>query len=160
VSAAAGWGPGGFAQGCFVIATKSSSGKDIYLDGVAGELCGNSVIDPIGLLGCGYIATRLSGVGVTGALGGGGGSPSAGVQGGQQISNGTKVSDLGGPFAYAGASGGEAVIGGATGFVGSNSCNQTIVGADVEAGVGANLPLPGEFHGGESYTWYWTPWGQ
>ena len=97
-------------------------------------------------------------IGGTATIGGGGESIAAGVQGQLQISNGTQISDLGGPFGYGGASGGEGSTLGGDFFSGTNSCGQSIYGGDVAVGVGARFPIPGEIHGGMSQTWTATWW--
>ncbi|MDQ2829081.1 MAG: type IV secretion protein Rhs, partial [Chloroflexota bacterium] len=97
--------------------------------------------------------------GVTGSLGAGGGSPSASVTGGAFVSNANHIADLNGPFGYVGASGGEGLVGGVDAFLGSGGCGQLVVGGGPSVGVGANLPVPAEFHGGVSDTWSWVPIG-
>jgi RHS repeat-associated protein len=156
LGAAAAWGIGGFVQGCLQVATKSNTPVEIAKDVGAGLLCSTGPTNPLFSFGCNYLASRVTQVGATFTVGGGGGSPSAGVYGGIQVSNGTKISDLNGLFAYAGGGAGAGVTGQGTGFIGQNGCHQTIVGGDVDGGVGVRLPIAFEYHAGASNTWSWS----
>ena len=100
--------------------------------------------------------------GVTETLGGGGESPTAGLSAGLQFSNAQTPDDLKGLFGYAN---GSAVIGpdagvtaGGSAFIGKNSCNQTIAGANVDVGLGAKFPIPASAGGGVSNTWVQNLW--
>ena len=101
--------------------------------------------------------------GVTGTLGGGGQSPTAGIGIGFLSSNASSPNQLSGPFGYAN---GSVTLGpdigptvGGSAFIGNGSCNSTIVGSESSAGVGAKLPIPvGVGGGGVSYTWVRQAW--
>jgi uncharacterized protein RhaS with RHS repeats len=86
-------------------------------------------------------------------VGGGGTSPSGSATVGLQVGNAQTPSDLRGPFGYQGGSAdlGPSVGGG--GFEGNGSNSQGITGVDFNFGVGADIPIPFEVHGGASYTW-------
>jgi hypothetical protein len=88
-----------------------------------------------------------------GSLGGGGSSPTASLTGGLLISNARNRKQLDGPFGFAG---GSADLGASVGdnfSFGNDSQNQSIWENETSAGLGVDLPIPFEFHGGASYTW-------
>lgn len=92
-----------------------------------------------------------------GTLGGGGGSPGASLTGGLLLSNASSPQQLSKGFAFWG---GSADLGASIGddfSVGQDACNNTIWENQVTAGLGVDLPIPFEFHGGASYTWVWSP---
>ena len=86
-------------------------------------------------------------------LGSGGGSPSAAITLGTLATNATCIQDLKGWFANGGGSAGEGAVAGVDIGVGKGRHGKTITTVQPQAGVGANLPVPGEFHAGSSYTW-------
>lgn len=94
---------------------------------------------------------------LVGTAGGGGSSPTASATLGLLISNASKPSDLRGPFAQAGGSVDLGLSGGDEGSIGNGSCGQTIWENQVTGGVGLDLPIPFEGHGGATYTWTWSP---
>jgi hypothetical protein len=100
--------------------------------------------------------------GVTGTLGGGGQSPTAGIGVGFLSSNASSPGQLSGPFGYAN---GSVTLGpdigptvGGSAFIGNDSCNSTIVGSESSVGVAAKLPIPFGVGGGVSYTWVGQAW--
>ena len=106
-----------------------------------------------GIFGQVCIVTSSTGqIGITGTVGGGGGSPNASIGGYSQVSNANDLNQLRGPFGYGGFGVGEGVSIGAGGFVGLDSCNQTIYGGEAGGGVGVRVPIPFEAHGGASVT--------
>ena len=94
---------------------------------------------------------------LVGTAGGGGSSPTASATLGLLISNASKPSDLRGPFAQAGGSVDLGLSGGDEGSIGNGSCGQTIWENQVTGGIGLDLPIPFEGHGGATYTWTWSP---
>ena len=92
-----------------------------------------------------------------GTLAGGGSSPTASLTGGLLISNASQPNQLSKGFGFGGASGDFGVSAGDEFSVGQDSCGGTIWENQVTAGVGLDLPIPGEYHGGASYTWVWSP---
>jgi len=99
---------------------------------------------------------------VSETLGAGGGSPAVSIGPVLSFSNASAPRDLGGKFAYGGASifsqkGPE--IGGGV-FAGAGTHNQSIVGGQVSVGAGYGLAYGGaplEVHGGVSETWVQQP---
>jgi RHS repeat-associated protein len=107
--------------------------------------------------GCAVESGDFSHVGLTGTLGGGGQSPSAGVGLSIMGSNAKSPNDLGGPFGYVS---GSAAVGpdvgayvGGSGFTGFNSKNAGITGCSIGGGLGVKYPLPFGYGGGISNTW-------
>lgn len=96
-----------------------------------------------------------------GTAGGGGASPTASLTGGLLFSNARTPKQLRGSFAFAGGSGDLGLSLGEEGSIGNTnnnpSCNHGIWENQVTAGVGLDLPIPFETHGGSRYTWTWTP---
>ena len=100
--------------------------------------------------------------GFIGTLGGGGQSPTAGIDIGFLSSNATSPGQLSRWFGYTNVS---AVVGpdvgayvGTSGFIGNDSCNSTIFGSVSSVGLGADLPLPFSYGAGGSYTWVGQLW--
>jgi len=107
----------------------------------------------------GCIAFNAHSFGATGTLGGGLEFP-----GGASLSAGPFIGfgahnpkDLGGPFTYAGANGGEGLLFGADFAGGTGSCGQHVTTFEPSIGIGLNLPWPASVHAGASNTWVWTP---
>jgi hypothetical protein len=95
---------------------------------------------------------------LVGTLGGGGGSPGASLTGGFMFSNAHNSGELGKWFGFAG---GSADLGASVGdqvSFGEGDCNRSIWENETTAGIGLDLPIPFEYHGGASYTWTWSPW--
>ena len=93
-------------------------------------------------------------VGGTATYGGGLQTPTFGLSAVAQVSDARNISQLGGPFAYAGGSAGEGPQLTGTIFQG-DSCGapgNQVVGGEFGVGFGVNLPLPGEVHAGASTT--------
>jgi hypothetical protein len=100
--------------------------------------------------------------GFIGTLGGGGQSPTAGIDIGFLSSNASSPGQLSRWFGYTNVS---AVVGpdvgayvGTSGFIGNDSCNSTIFGSVSSVGLGADLPLPFSYGAGGSYTWVGQLW--
>ena len=135
-------------------------GVDVAAHGTVGICLGGDAAWGPGVTASGCITlSHLTHPGATVTVGGGGGTPAAGVHVGFLYSNATKPSQLGKAFGYGGGSvtvGPDiGVTAGGTGFVGEDDCNKTIYGGTAEVGLGADLPLPFEGHGGGSWTWTW-----
>jgi hypothetical protein len=92
-----------------------------------------------------------------GVAGGGGSSPTGSVTLGVLISNAQKPCELSGPFGLLGGSGDLGVSVGDEGSIGSASNNKTIWENQVSGGLGLDLPIPVETHGGATYSWVWSP---
>jgi RHS repeat-associated protein len=113
----------------------------------------------VGVTGSACVEFNAHSFGLTGTAGAG-----AEIPGGVSLTAGPQlglcahdVSDLGGPFTYAGASGGEALALGLDFASGTGSCGQDVTTIMPSAGVGFNFPLPLLGHAGASNTWVWTP---
>ena len=94
---------------------------------------------------------------LVGTAGGGGSSPTASASIGLLISNASKPSEIRGPFAQAGASVDLGLSIGAEGSIGNGNCGETIWENQLTGGIGLDLPIPFEGHGGATYTWTWSP---
>jgi RHS repeat-associated protein len=92
-----------------------------------------------------------------GIAGGGGSSPSASATLGLLFSNATHPTELRGPFGMGGGSVDLGVSAGDETSGGLSKCNKTIWENQPSIGVGLDLPIPFEFHGGVTNTWTWTP---
>lgn len=91
--------------------------------------------------------------------GGGGGGVGAGAGGSLGIqfgvSNAGSVCDLRGPFISVSGSGGEGIIVGGEGYIGSGSNGQSVAGGNLFIGGGVGTPVSGT--AGVTYTWV-KPW--
>jgi len=92
-----------------------------------------------------------------GTAGGGGSSPTASATLGLLFSNATRPTELRGPFGIAGGSADLGVSAGDETSLGLSKCNKTIWENQPSLGVGLDLPIPFELHGGVTNTWTWTP---
>ncbi len=107
--------------------------------GVTGSLCRVIAFDPFtGEVQYGYTETGGYAIGI----------PSAGAGASLQVSNANQISELAGPFGYAGGSIGELFSGSGEIFAGVGPCNEHIVGGSVGAGVGVSAAPGFEVHGG------------
>lgn len=88
-----------------------------------------------------------------GTAGGGASSPTASLTGGLLVSNASDPSQLTGWFGTVGASGDLGLPVGDDFSIGHDSCGNTIWENQTMLGVGIDLPIPGEVHVGETYTW-------
>ncbi len=146
VSGLGGWAYGTYNSACLQVVTG-----------------GNVVSDVVGTLEClgGLLSScltelgRVETLGATWTTGGGAQTPAAGASLGVQVTNATSLCDLGGWFAYGGGSAFEPVTVGVGGFGGLAG---RILGGELDLGGGADFPVPGELHGGMSYTWTETIW--
>ena len=110
----------------------------------------------VGVTASGCVAVNFHSAGFTGTFGGGLDLPGGADLGvGPMFSNAHSVSELGGAFEYAGASGGEEYTGNAEFGGGVLPCGRSVQYGWIGAGVGVNvpLPLPGSVWAGASNTW-------
>lgn len=126
-----------------------------------GGCAGGSAFGGFGVTGsiC-YYATPSGQSGITLEGGAGGGGPfGANFLIGPSVSNAQNLSDLGGWFAYGGASAGEGPYSaGLQGQIGQNSCGNTIWSTTPGWAPGLRTPAPFSFEGGGSYTWIFSQW--
>jgi hypothetical protein len=92
-----------------------------------------------------------------GTAGGGGSSPTGSLTVGILVSNATNPKSLRGAFAGGGGSADLGLSVGGEGSLGNDSCNRTIWQGQISAGLGLDLPIPFETHGGVTDTWTWSP---
>ncbi|HXA28805.1 MAG TPA: LamG-like jellyroll fold domain-containing protein [Candidatus Angelobacter sp.] len=113
----------------------------------------------VGVSGSACVEANAHSFGLTGTAGAGVEIPGGvSLTAGPQLGLGAHdVSDLGGPFTYAGASGGEGYVGGLDFAYGTGNCGQTVTTITPSLGVGLNLPWPVSGHAGASNTWVWQP---
>jgi hypothetical protein len=94
---------------------------------------------------------------IIGTLGGGGSSGAASLTGGVLFSNAHSPRELRRWFGFVGASGDFGLSVGDQFAAGSGDCGRSIWENESSVGVGLDLPVPFETHGGVSYTWAWSP---
>ncbi len=94
---------------------------------------------------------------LVGTAGGGGSSPTGSLTLGLLLSNARQPSQLRGPFAGGGGSADLGLSVGEEASAGIANCNKTIWENQVSAGLGLDLPIPFETHGGVTDTWTWSP---
>ena len=100
------------------------------------------------------IATDNSGnVALVGSAAGGGGTPSAGAGVFVTATNAPNIDELEGSYVQGGGSYGEGmIVGGDVSLFGSEGGN-IYMGLTLSAGIGGNIPVPGEIHGEVGRTW-------
>ena len=98
------------------------------------------------------VETQAGEAGILLTAGGGGGSPNASISINEFFSNATQISQLGGPFASGSVSVGDGPQAGGGLAIGTDPCNNTIVTAEFDGGIGVKLPLPGSFQSGLTTT--------
>ncbi|MDQ1492339.1 MAG: hypothetical protein QOJ23_4853 [Actinomycetota bacterium] len=154
------WGPGCWvesAAGTVDSAWDATGGKAVSWTndhtqtvGICGQVSAGFVLH-FSAQGC-LVADRHFDVGVTGSVEAGFGSPALSAGGGPMLSNAGHVRDLNGPYAYAGASGGEGIVGGIDATISQDCTGKRITELYPMIGVGFR-GLPGfEAHSGVGRT--------